>query len=204
MPYSSTGEPLSLADAIFTATSATCVTGLIVVDTGTAFTHFGQIVILVMIQIGGLGIMTLSTFFIFLVMGQFSILHREVIQETLTQKPIKNLASLLKTTFLLTIMFEAIGTILLTLRFSDSFALKKAAYLGVFHAVSAFCNSGFSLFYNSFEDYKADYTVNTIIIVLIIIGGIGYIVLQDLRTGIRKRNKHWSFQISFHSKIVLV
>ncbi len=204
LPQSSTGGPLSLVDALFTATSATCVTGLIVVDTGAAFTLFGQIVILILIQIGGLGIMTLSTFFIFLLMGQFSILNRDVIQETLTQKPYSNLANLLKTTFMMTIVFETIGAILLTLRFLNSFPLKKAAYLGIFHAVSAFCNAGFSLFHNSFEDYKADYAINAIVIVLIIIGGIGYIVLQDLRFGLRKKNKRWIFQISFHSKIVLV
>lgn len=204
LPQASAGKPLNFIDALFTATSATCVTGLIVVDTGTAFSTFGQIIILILIQIGGLGIMTLSTFFIFIVAGQFSILNRDVIQETLTQKPIKNLTSLLKTTFLLTILLETIGAILLTLRFVNSFPLKKAAYLGIFHSVSAFCNAGFSLFYNSFEDYKADYAINVILIILIIMGGIGYIVLQDLRQGLRKKKKRWVFQISFHSKIVLV
>ena len=204
MPLASTGEPLNFVDALFTATSATCVTGLIVVDTGTAFSTFGQIVILILIQIGGLGIMTLSTFFIFIVVGQFSILNRDVIQETLTQKPIKNLASLLKTTFLLTIILETIGAILLTLRFVNAFPLKKAAYLGIFHSISAFCNAGFSLFYNSFENYEADYVINAILIILIILGGIGYIVLQDLRQGLRKKNGRCFFQISFHSKIVLV
>ena len=99
LPQAVYGDPLSLIDALFTSTSATCVTGLIVVDTGSRFTLFGQIIILILIQLGGLGIMTFSTFFIFLIMGKFSLSDRDVIQETLTQTPIKNIGGLLRTIF---------------------------------------------------------------------------------------------------------
>ena len=113
LPQAVHGPRLSLADALFTATSATCVTGLIVVDTGAKFTHFGQLVILIMIQLGGLGIMTFSTFFVFLLMGKFTLSERTVLQDTMTQSPIKNIAGLLKTIFSFTVLIEIIGGLLL-------------------------------------------------------------------------------------------
>ena len=203
LPQSVVGERLSIIDSVFTATSATCVTGLTVVDTSTKFTEFGQLIILILIQLGGLGIMTFSTFFIFLVIGKFSISERDVIQETLTQSPIKNLAGLLKTIFLFTIIIEVIGAAALSVRFMQQMPLKNALIHGVFHSISAFCNAGFSLNQNSFINYQGDLVINLTLIFLIISGGLGFIVLYELRKFLlnRRRNKETSF--SFHTKVVL-
>ncbi len=181
LPQSVVGERLSIIDSVFTATSATCVTGLIVVDTSTKFTEFGQLIILILIQLGGLGIMTFSTFFIFLVIGKFSISERDVIQETLIQSPIKNLAGLLKAIFLFTIIIEALGAVALSIRFMQQMPLKDALIHGVFHSISAFCNAGFSLNQNSFINYQGDLIINFTLIFLIISGGLGFIVLHELR-----------------------
>ena len=203
LPQSVVGERLSIIDSVFTATSATCVTGLIVVDTSTKFTEFGQLIILILIQLGGLGIMTFSTFFIFLVIGKFSISERDVIQETLIQSPIKNLAGLLKAIFLFTIIIEALGAVALSIRFMQQMPLKDALIHGVFHSISAFCNAGFSLNQNSFINYQGDLIINFTLIFLIISGGLGFIVLHELRKFLlnRRRDKETSF--SFHTKVVL-
>lgn len=203
LPQSVNGERLSFIDSLFTATSATCVTGLIVVDTGAKFTHFGQLVILMLIQLGGLGIMTFSTFFVFLVLGKFSLSDREVIQETLTQSPIKNIAGLLKTIFSFTIFIEICGAVLLTFIFSERMPFFKALYYGIFHSISAFCNAGFSLFRNSFINYQGDIRINFILIFLIILGGIGFIVLTEVKRIILSKKKYNKNLFSFHSKVVI-
>jgi len=204
LPPSVHGDPLSFIDALFTSTSATCVTGLIVVDTGSKFTLLGQIIILILIQVGGLGIMTFSTFLIFLIMGKFSLSDRDVIQETLTQSPIKNIAGLLKTIFIFTIVIEVIGGLLLTICFSNDFPLKQAFYCGIFHAVSAFCNAGFSLFQNSFVNYQDNWSVNLIFMLLIISGGLGFIVLNESKRYLFNKGKHFRTSFSFHSKVVMI
>jgi trk system potassium uptake protein TrkH len=204
LPHAVHGDSLSFIDALFTSTSATCVTGLIVVDTGSRFTLFGQIIILLLIQLGGLGIMTFSTFFIFLIIGKFSLSDRDVIQETLTQSPIKNITGLLKTIFIFTISIEVIGGLLLTLCFLDQMPLKKASYYGIFHSISAFCNAGFSLLPNSFVDYQGTWSINLILMVLIVLGGIGFVVLNEFKRFLFKKEKQFRSSFSFHSKIALI
>lgn len=204
LPYAVHGESLSFIDALFTSTSATCVTGLIVVDTGSKFTFLGQIIILILIQLGGLGIMTFSTFFVFLIMGKFSLSDRDIIQETLTQSPIRNIAGLLKTIFVFTIIIEIIGGLFLAFNFLHDMPLIEACYYGIFHSISAFCNAGFSLFQNSFIDYQGSWSVNLILIVLIILGGIGFVVLNELKWFLFKKQKLFKSSFSFHSKIVLI
>ncbi len=203
LPQAVNGDRLSFIDAAFTSTSATCVTGLIVVDTGTKFSLFGQIVILMMIQLGGLGIMTFSTFFIFLLLGKFSIADRDVIQSTLTQSPIKNIAGLLKTIFLFTLLIELVGALLMTFCFWDKMPFKAACYNGLFHSVSAFCNAGFSLFETSFMEFRGDWRINIVLMVLIIFGGLGFVVFSEGKRYLFhvKSKKQGSF--SFHSRIVL-
>ena len=203
LPQAVHGDPLSFIDALFTSTSATCVTGLTVVDTGARFTLLGQIVILILIQLGGLGIMTFSTFFIFLIMGKFSLSDRDVIQETLTQSPIKNIAGLLKTIFFFTIVIEVAGSLLLTISFSQQFSPDRALYYGLFHSISAFCNAGFSLFQTSFVDFQGNWGVNLILIVLIILGGIGFVVLHEFKRFLLKKGRHFRTSFSFHSKIAI-
>ncbi|MDW7680236.1 MAG: potassium transporter TrkG [bacterium] len=205
LPQAVHGDRLSLVDSLFTATSATCVTGLIVVDTGTKFTQFGQLVILLLIQLGGLGIMTFSTFFIFLIIGKFSIADRSVLQESLTQFPVKNILELLLTIFTFVILVEIIGAILLTLAFWDQMSLSDAIYHGLFHSISAFCNAGFSLNHDSFIQYQGNIAVNLILIILIILGGLGFIVLYELKQKIfNPLKKGTSAAFSFHSRIAII
>jgi len=181
LPLATEGtDPISLTDALFTSTSATCVTGLIVVDTGIKFSSFGELVILLLIQVGGLGIMTLSTFFIFVISGQLSFTSREILIDTLGKNTSADLNRLLKVIFLFTIIIELIGAVILTLRFMHDFPLLRAAYLGIFHSVSAFCNAGFSLFTDSLVIYQNDAVINLTIMALIILGGLGFIVILDI------------------------
>lgn len=204
LPQMTNGDPLAFIDALFTATSATCVTGLVVVDTGSKFTMLGQIVVLILIQAGGLGIMTLSTFFTYLVIGRLSISDQEVLQDTLTQSPIKNIADLLRTIFLFTLSIELIGAGVLALCFSNQFPIGKACYYGLFHSIAAFCNAGFALFQNNLIDYVADWKVNVMIMILIILGGIGFIVLNEVKNYFFARKRHQRRTLSFHSKLVLI
>jgi len=194
---------LSLIDALFTSTSATCVTGLVVVDTGTKFTMFGQLVILMLIQIGGLGIMTFSTFFIFLLSGRLSFINREVLVDTLSQNPSAELTKLLKIIILFTVIIELGGAAVLTTRFLEDYSLSHAAYLGMFHSVSAFCNAGFSLFSDSFVAYKNDPVINMTIMTLIVLGGLGFIVILDIYNNRKFFLGKDKPRFSFHSKLVL-
>jgi len=196
-------EPISIIDALFTSTSATCVTGLIVVDTGAKFSAFGELVILLQIQMGGLGIMTLSTFFIFLVSGRLSFTSRVILTDTLGKNTSADLNRLLKVVFLFTIIIEMVGAAVLTLRFMNDFSLPRAMYLGIFHAVSAFCNSGFSLFSDSLVAYQADTVINMTIMALIILGGLGFIVMLDIYNNSRSLIGKGKAKFSLHSRIVL-
>ena len=200
LPQATTGAGISFIDALFTATSATCVTGLVVVDTGTAFTRFGQWVILAMIQLGGLGIMTFSTFFMYLFGSRLSLSSRGILQETFSQQPMQHIRGLLKTIFLATIAIEGIGAFLLTARFLFDMPPLEALYFGVFHAISAFCNAGFSLFSDSIVSYSADFVVNFTILALIVLGGLGFIVIFELH---RRRPPRFS-KLSLHSRLVLL
>lgn len=203
LPGITIGDSLTLVDALFTATSATCVTGLIVADTATKFTLFGQVVILILIQIGGLGIMTFSTFFVYVVAGRLSVTGRDLLQDTFSQHPMSDLVRLLRSIFLVTIAIEALGWGLLTLRFMRTVPLPKAMYMGLFHAISAFCNAGFSLFSDSFVDYQADFFINVVLITLIVLGGLGFVVIFDLYKN-RQFLFRWNFsQLAYHTRVVL-
>jgi len=201
LPQANVGEPVSFIDALFTSTSATCVTGLIVVDTGSEFTVFGQLVILVLIQVGGLGIMTFSTFFIFLVMGKFSLSNREIIQETFTQTPFKNISGLLKYVFGVTIVIEVMGALLLAACFAERYSPAKSLYMGLFHSVAAFCNAGFALFQDNLMGYVGDWRVNIIIMLLIISGGIGFVILHEVKGLLFSKER---IIFSFHSRVVFI
>ncbi len=199
LPVSAHGPHLSFVDALFTSTSAVCVTGLIVVDTGTKFTCFGQMVILALIQLGGLGIMTFSVFFMILLGKRISFKGRMVIHDSFSHSPFKNFSGMLEAIFILTFGVETLGALGLTLEFLRDFPLKRAAYLGVFHSISAFCNAGFSLFPDSLVRYQNNIGVNVIFMALIVLGGLGFLVLIDLPTLFDKRRR-----LSLHSRIVLM
>lgn len=204
LPQSANGPALTLVDALFTATSATCVTGLVVVETGSRLTLFGQGVVLALIQIGGLGFMTLSTVIILSIGGKVSLLDRRVFQETFAPGPDTRLPALIRSVIQFTLIFEAAGILLLYLRFSQTYAPGRAFYHAVFHSVSAFCNAGFCLYPESMAQFNADLLVNLTMCVLIISGGIGFLVLMELKNrftrsyaSVRPR------QLSLHSKLVL-
>ncbi len=202
LPVSSAGGKLSLIDSIFTATSGICVTGLVVVPTGTHFTLFGKLVILVLIQLGGLGIMTFSIL-MFLSMGfGISSSHRWVIQESFTHTPTPDLFSLLKSIFIFTFLVELVGAIIFFFHWHKDFPGIQGVFYSIFHSISAFCNAGFSLFDKSFGDYRGDTVINLTLAFLIILGGIGFFVIYELYDYLRRKPKR--FRFSTHSKMVIL
>ncbi len=202
-PAASTGEPLSLIDGMFTATSAICVTGLIVVDTGTQFTVFGKSIILALIQLGGLGIMTFSVF-LFLFLGRrMGTRGRWIITESFTATPIGEIRSLLRSIFLFTFIAEAIGTVLLFLFWRQEMPAPSALFTSLFHSVSAFCNAGFSLFRMSFVEYRSSTLLNFTILGLIVIGGIGFPVIYEVMRRVRRTGRPTRATLSLHTRMVL-
>ncbi len=205
-PLAAHGAPLSFLDALFTATSAQCVTGLIVVDTGTRLTVFGQCIVLALIQIGGLGITTFSVYlFIYLRVG-VSARGRWIINETLMHTPVSSWRDLIKGIFVLTMVIEGVGAFLLAFAFVPVLGFWQGIYSAVFHSISAFCNAGFSLFPDSLIGFRDNPLVNLTIMSLIILGGIGFLVIRELvqvgRSRVKQRSNRPKF--SLHTKIVLV
>lgn len=197
------GDPeswdLSYLDALFTSVSAVCVTGLITVDTA-QYTQFGQTIILLLIQIGGLGIISLSTFFLAFPGSRISFKSQKAIKgyyfEMLEIEPKK----IVRNIVLMTLGIEAVGALLLYLYFRNG-SLDRPIFTAVFHAVSAFCNAGFSVFSNSLENFRDVISVNIIIMVLIISGGLSFLVFHELWTIAIRRKK--ASLLSIHSKAVL-
>ncbi len=202
MPWTMREGSLTFVDALFTSVSATCVTGLTVVDIGSKFTQYGQLVVLLLIQVGGLGIMTFSTFFLYLLGRRLSMRGRDVIGSTLSHEPVQDIRSLLRKVMLLVFLFEGIGAVLLTLAWMRYHPLPTAAYHGIYHSISAFCNAGFSLYSTSFEAFQLDGMINVIIMGLIILGGLGFVVLIDLKHVFKEPRMAWR-RLSFHTKVVL-
>lgn len=204
-PFSLNDGPLSMIDALFTATSAVCVTGLTVVDTGTSFNTTGQMIILLMLQLGGLGIMTYTTVVMLLIGKKVSFRGKEAIQGTLSHKLGQGLFNIIKNVFLVTILFEGIGLIVLYIRWSFIFPPGEAFYYALFHSVSAFCNAGFSLFSRSLMDFRDDPWINAVMVLLIISGGLGFVVVQDIQLYMNTRLiRKKRARLSLHSRIVLV
>ena len=197
---------VSLVDRIFTATSATCVTGLIVRDTAGDWSPFGQAVIFILFQAGGLGIMTLSTFFAVLLGRKFTLKQNVIIHSALDHNRVYGAKTLIRYIVGLTIFVELIGASLLFLRwnYTQTWPLKEKLIKSVFHSVSAFCNAGFSLFSNSFMNFEGDIYINIIMISLIFLGGIGFIVILDLLKGIFSVKEYKKPRLSLQSKIVLL
>jgi trk system potassium uptake protein TrkH len=179
LPMAAHGEPLSFLDALFTATSAQCVTGLIVVDTGTRLTLFGQLVVLALIQIGGLGITTFSVYLFFYLRLGVGSRGRWIIQETLLHTPVNSLKELVHGIILLTLAVEGIGALLLAVAFVPEMGFWRGLYSGIFHSVSAFCNAGFALFPDSLVGYRGNPLVNPTVMGLLILGGIGFLFIRE-------------------------
>ena len=202
LPASARGGRISFIDALFTSTSAVCVTGLVVVDTATAFSGFGQSVILALIQLGGLGIMTFSSLILLVAGGRVSLQDRLTVQTTFRPSRANDFRSLMTSIFVFTGCLEAAGTLSLFLRFRRDFPAPRALALAVFHGVSAFCNAGFSLFSGNLTGYRGDWTVNVTIMLLIVSGGLGFFVLREIARGTAAAVRRRSFRFSLHSKIV--
>jgi trk system potassium uptake protein TrkH len=202
LPEASSGDRLSAVDALFTSTSAVCVTGLTVVDTGTHLSGFGQVLTMILIQIGGLGIATFSTFFIYMFGRKVSLRGRGMLETALTQFPVENLGRLLTRILGLTFAIEAVGALLLYFCFSRSAGSHHVAFSAIYHSISAFCNAGFSLYSTSLEGFRGDLGVNAVIMALVLLGGIGFVVIVELAEipFSRRRDKR---RLSLHSKVVL-
>ncbi len=201
------GHTLSWLDSLFTATSATCVTGLVVVDTGSHFSLLGQLVILFLIQMGGLGIMTVSSFFALFFGRGMAIKERIMLQEMLNIDRLDAITRLLKGVILITVFMELLGAVLLFFSWHlPQWNLGHRFYHSIFHSVSAFCNAGFSLNNDSLMRFNTNYAVILTIALLIVIGGLGFVVMIDLTRGRifeypnRKRIK----KFSVHTRLVLI
>jgi trk system potassium uptake protein TrkH len=200
LPISTQLGHIDFVNAFFTATSAVCVTGLVVVDTGTHFTVFGQLVILALIQIGGLGFMTSATFLFLLVGKRITLRERLVIQESLGQYSIQGLVKLIRYILMTTFIIEGIGALLISLRLKSLMPLDKAVYYGVFHAVSAFCNAGFDIFggFLSLTSFTGDVLMNIVFSSLFVFGGLGFTVINEIY---QKRSLK---RLSLHSRLVIM
>ncbi|RAV22433.1 Trk family potassium uptake protein [Paenibacillus contaminans] len=205
LPFASaSGMATPFIDALFTATSATCVTGLVVVDTGSHYTIFGQLVIIVLIQVGGLGFMTMATLFAFMLKKRISLKERLILQEALNQSSMEGIVRLIRKVIRYALTIEGVAAVLFAIRWSADMAPGKALYFGVWHAVSFFNNAGFDLFgghtgvkFVSLTGYVDDPIVNIVAMMLIILGGLGFIVISDLLDLKRTR------RLTLHSKVVL-
>ena len=200
---SRTGEFTPYLDALFTATSAACVTGLVVVDTWTHWSLFGQIIILILIQVGGMGFMTLGVYMAILLRRKIGLRIRGILQESINSMQIGGIVKLAKKIMVGTIFFESLGAVVLMTRFIPRFGILKGIWYGIFHSISAFCNAGFDLLgatgeYQSLVYYAGDWVVNLVIMSLIVIGGIGFLVWNDLSINKLKWKRY-----SLHTKIVL-
>ena len=198
LPIASAGErDISYLDALFTATSAICVTGLIVVDTPVEFSTFGHVIILLLIQIGGLGYMTISTVLAALIGRGISLQERLTLQEALNAQNLEGLVRFALTVLKLTLIFELTGAAVLSARWWPHYGA-EALWLGLFHSVSAFNNAGFALWSDSLMRWRGDLTVNAVMTTLITAGGLGFFVLAEILS----RRTH-RMQWSLHTKIVL-
>ncbi|MEW6672752.1 MAG: TrkH family potassium uptake protein [Thermodesulfobacteriota bacterium] len=202
LPAASNGQHIGFINAFFTATSAACVTGLAVVDTGSRFTLFGQLVVLALIQVGGLGIMTISTLLLLMAGRRPGLTGRLVVRDTFTHSGEKSVSSILKDVIIFTAVIEGLGAAALFLRFLPGNEPGAALYLSIFHSISAFCNAGFSLFSDSFIRFREDWILNLTVCFLIICGGIGFLVIAELRENFPYNRKRWD-RLSLHSRIVL-
>ena len=202
LPVSSrSGQPIGIFDSLFTSASAVCVTGLVALDTGTTFSLFGQTVLLVLIQVGGLGFMVFATMIMVMLGRKISLRGRMLIRESMNFDSLSDLGSITRLYLLLSLGIELIGTALLSLRFVPLYGWKRGLWMALFHAVSAFCNAGFDLFsrYGSLTAFSADPLVLLTIAVLIILGGLGFsVILETLR------NRKGVRSLSLHTRIVLV
>ena len=194
------GQSVGFFDSLFTATSAVCVTGLVAVDTGTTFSLFGQVVLLTLIQVGGLGFMVFATRVMMMLGRRISIKNRMLIRESINGASLSNLGSVARRYLLLALGIEAVGAALLAIRFIPMYGLRRGLWFAVFHAVSAFCNAGFDLFgrFSSLTGFSTDALTLLTVSALIVLGGLGFSVILEVLL-----NRHGLKNLSLHTRIVL-
>ena len=198
------GQRAPLLTTLFTAVSASCVTGLVLQDTATYWSTFGKVVIIALIQIGGLGVITISTLFFLLLRRRVGLRQREVLTESINTSAVGDIMRLLRMILIGTAVMELAGAALLSIRFIPRFGLGRGVAYSLFHAISAFCNAGFDLMgvlepYSSFTAFSGDWLVNLTLIALIVIGGLGFLVWDDLlKNGLHIR------RYRFQTRLVLV
>ncbi|MCQ2559040.1 MAG: Trk family potassium uptake protein [Oscillospiraceae bacterium] len=200
---SADGKSAPLLTSLFTAISSSCVTGLILRDTATGWSMFGQVIIILLIQIGGLGFMTIATFAYSVARKRMGLRQREIMMESVNNSQISGILRFSRQIIRYTAVFEGTGALLLAAAFVPRLGIKGIWY-GVFHAISAFCNAGFDLMgiygpFGSFTTLYSDWFVNVVLMVLIIAGGLGFLVWGDLASN----RFHWK-RYRLHSKLVLV
>lgn len=193
-----TGESIGFINSLFTSASAVCVTGLVVVNTGKYWSLFGQIVIICLIQMGGLGFMTMATLVALILGKKITLKERLVIKEQLNQGSMSGLVKLTKYVIFSTLAIEGIGAVLLSIRFIPIYGFVKGLWFGIFHSISAFCNAGFDITGNSIVPFVGDVVINLTIAFLIIIGGLGFSVYIDIT-----KNKKFK-RLSLHSKLAIM
>lgn len=196
------GKNISYIDALFMATSATCVTGLSTISLTEDFSVFGQMMMLILVQVGGLGIMTLSSSMAVIMGKNLQMREQVIMQDVLDTSNSQELLGLIVDIIRYTFVIEFVGAIILTIGFyQEGFEIGQALYFGFFHAITAFCNAGFALFNNSLEDFKFEPIIHLTIIAMILLGGIGFSVMKDVITTLKSKR---SFRtLSVHTKIVL-
>lgn len=201
LPISSmSGESTDFIDSLFTSTSAVCVTGLITVDTGTHWNYFGKTIIMLLIEIGGLGFMAFTTLFAFIMGKKITLKERLVMQEAMNTFDIQGIVKMVRYILLFTVITQSLGAVLLFTQFIPQFGVAKGIFYGIFHSISAFCNAGFDLFghFNSLTVVNTNTVIILTISILIIIGGLGFTVWTELYNS--KNIK----RISLHSKVVIL
>lgn len=201
LPISSaSGESTNLLDSIFTSTSAVCVTGLITLDTGTHFSVFGQVIIITLIEIGGLGFMSFATMIALILGKKITLKDRLIMQEALNAFSIQGMVKMVKYVIKFTLLIQLIGAIILSTQFIPEFGLKKGIGFSLFHSISAFCNAGFDLFghFSSLVNHNTNSVILITISSLIIIGGLGFTVWIEIYNYRKTR------RLSLHSKLVLL
>lgn len=196
--FTRSGKSTNLIDSIFVAASASCVTGLTTVNTADHWNSLGHVWILLLIQIGGLGVMTLATLFPLLLRKKIGLKSRQILKEQLNIDSLQGIMKLFKYVLVFTFLVEFLGAFLLSLRFVPIFGMGKGWWYSIFHSISAFCNAGFDLLGDSIYPYRNDTLINVILMSLVVIGGLGFMVTAEL---FRKR----SFKkLSTHAKLVLI
>lgn len=199
LPFvSKSGESVGFINALFTASSASCVTGLVVVNTAEYWNIGGQLIILFLIQIGGLGIMTLATLFPIIMSKKIGLTSRQIIREQLNVETMSGMVKLLKYVIYFTLTVELIGAVLMSSVFIPRYGVNTGIWYSIFHSISAFCNAGFDVLGTSIVPFKNNIIINIAIMLLIIIGGLGFQVTAELYQKKSIKNLH------VHSKIVLL